>query len=303
MVVMKQRSIINAILIIFFLAGSSATWAGEKINVFVSIAPQKYFVEAIAGDRAAVTVLVDPRHSPHDYEPTPAQMMGMSRAQLYFAVGVPFESTWLTKFSSVNPAMKVVFTDAGIEKKPIDRYEIIGSSTSHEHDGHDHHAEAMDPHIWLSPALVKIQAGHILEGLKTMDPSHAGFYEDNHRRFTGDIDRLDRELKDLFPAGTRGKKFLVFHPSWGYFADACGLTQISIEIAGKDPKARDVKQLIEFAKANQIRMIFIQPQFSVKQAEIIARETGATLIVADPLAENWHENLKTVASAIRQAVR
>lgn len=287
--------------ILLLTALSVSAWGEEPINIFVSIAPQKYFVKAIAGERADVTIVVDPGRSPADYEPTPAQMMAMAKAQLYFAVGVPFESAWLEKFSRVNPKMKVVFTDAGILKKPIDRYEIIGSPTGHQHNGHDHHA-AMDPHVWLSPALVKIQAGHILDGLKNVDPSHADIYEENYRRFLDEIDRLNNELQLLFPPETRDRKFLVFHPSWGYFADAFGLTQISIEIAGKAPKAREVKQLIEFATANQIRMIFVQPQFSVKQAEIIASETGATLITADPLAENWHENLKTVATAISEAL-
>jgi zinc transport system substrate-binding protein len=300
---MKRQWILPILLMLSIFEIPPPAGADEAIHVFVSIAPQKYFVHAIAGERAAVTVMVDPGRSPADYEPSPAQMTALSECDLYFAVGVPFESAWLPKFSRIHPAMKIIHTDAGIEKKPIDRYEIYGTGHNHGHGGHDHSPETMDPHIWLSPKLAAFQADLIRDGFIHLDPAHADFYRENHGRFLAEITALDAELTALFPDAVKGGKFLVFHPSWGYFADAYGLTQISIEIAGKEPKARDVQSLIEFSQKNQIRMIFIQPQFSVRQAEIIAKETGAVLVKADPLAENWPENLKTVASAIRQALQ
>jgi len=284
------------------LTGSRVS-AESAENVFVSIAPQKYFVEAIGGEFVETTVIVSPGRSPADYEPSPSQMMKMAKADIYFSIGVPFENVWLEKFSAINPQMKVIATDKGIEKKPIDRYEIIKTTTGHTENEDHRHRGAMDPHIWLSPLLVKIQARHIADGLIAADPAHTDIFEQNVSQFIARIDLLDRELKTLFTPETRGKKFLAFHPSWGYFADAYGLEQISIEIEGKAPKAREVEQLIEYARAQSIRLIFIQPQFSAKQAQLIAGEINGKIIPADPLAEDWDDNIRTVAHAIKQALQ
>ena len=273
----------------------------EKKSVIVSISPQKYFVEAIGGGFVETTVIVSPNQSPANYEPSPSQMIIMSKADIYFAVGVPFENAWLEKFTRINPAMKVVHTDAGIKKRPIDRHESHAPPTVSKHE-HNHHGP-MDPHIWLSPPLVKIQAEHTRNGLILIDPAHHKIYERNYSQFIARIEGLDKELKTLFSKDTRQKKFLVFHPSWGYFADAYGLTQISIEIEGKNPKAREVKNLIEFARQQHIQIIFIQPQFSTKQAEIIANEINGQVIFADPLAENWYGNIRAVAMSIKQGLR
>ena len=300
---MKRRAI--TYLIIFTIVtiwSQHLAQAAEKLNVFVSILPQKYFVESIGKGLTNTTVIVDPGRSPADYEPSPSQMVMMSDADIYFAVGVAFESTWLQKFSEINHDMKVVHTDTGIEKKPINRYETLETKQDHQH--HKHHTHTtLDPHIWLSPPLAKIQAEHILNGLISIDPTNRKQYIDNYIIFLSLIDHLDKELEALFSKNTQQKKFLVFHPSWGYFADAYGLTQISIEIEGKTPKARELKNLIEFSILHHIQLIFVQPQFSVKQAEIIANEINGQIIYADPLAENWEKNIKAVAMSIKQALK
>ena len=299
---MKRRAIIYILIIMIVTVYSQRRApAAEKASVFVSIAPQKYFVEAIGKEFVETNVIVSPDHSPADYEPSPSQMKMMSKADIYFAIGVSFETTWLKKFSKINPGMTVVHTDAGIEKQPINRYTNIETPTHRHQKYHDH--SALDPHIWLSPPLVKIQAEHILNGLVSIDPANHENFKRNYLKFIARIDRLDKELKTQFSSETRLKKFLVFHPSWGYFADAYGLTQISIEIEGKIPKAREVKNLIEFARQQQIQLIFVQPQFSTKHAEIIANEINGRLIFADPLAANWVQNIQAVAISIKQALK
>lgn len=285
------------------MGANSPAAAAESINAFVSIPPQKFFVQAIGKDLVKTTAIVSPAHSPADYEPSPSQMVQMSKADIYFAVGVPFETTWLKKFIAVNPDMRVIHTDAGIDKKPIDRYEMAAAGPVHSENGHGHHHGTKDPHIWLSPPLVKIQARHILDALVSIDPEHSEFYRKNYQDFIEQIDGLDTDFSALFTQSKQQTKFLVFHPSWGYFADAYGLAQISIEIEGKTPKAREVKNLIDFAKAHDITIIFIQPQFSTRQAEIIAKEINGQLIEADPLAENWLENIRSVAESIQQALK
>jgi zinc transport system substrate-binding protein len=299
---MKLRCIKSLLIItIVIVLPLSNSLAAEKTNVFVSILPQKYFAESIGKGLINTTVIVEPGQSPADYEPSPSQMVMMSKADIYFAVGVAFEAAWLQKFSAINPAMQIVHTDIGIEKKPINRHETSGIQPEHNHHQHHDHG-ALDPHIWLSPPLVKIQAEHILNGLISIDPDNRLKYKSNYLDFLAQIESLNKEFDLLFSEKTMQKQFLVFHPSWGYFADAYGLKQISIEIEGKTPKAREVKKLIEFCRIHHIQFIFVQPQFSVKHAEIIANEINAQLIYADPLAQDWEKNMRAVAESIKQTL-
>jgi zinc transport system substrate-binding protein len=183
----------------------------------------------------------------------------------------------------------------------------------HEEEAHDHHAEAerdedhhehagLDPHIWLSPPLVKIQARNILAALQEADPAHGSVYEANFKAFTAQIDQLDADLKKTF-AGKKGLQFMVFHPAWGYFADTYGLEQVPIEIEGKDPKPAQLRELIEHARGNDIKVVFVQPQFSTKSAELVAREIGGQVAFANPLAEDWMANLGEVADKFESALK
>jgi zinc transport system substrate-binding protein len=296
------------ILLMTFKAG----YPSDKIAVFVSILPQKYFVEQIGKDRVEVQVMVQPGASPHAYEPKPSQMAALSKARVYFAVGAPFENVWLKKFAAANPEMTVVHTDQGIEKMLMtghhhgeeDHQEAAGTHT-HGQRGHDANQQAHaapDPHIWLSPPLVKIQSRKIADALQSADPVHKDVYEDQFRRFAAEIDRLDAHLKNTF-AGKAGLRFMVFHPSWGYFAHAYGLEQIAIEIEGKDPKPAQLKMLIEEARRDEIRVIFVQPQFSTKSAALVADSIRGRVVFADPLAGDWLTNLYDLADTFKAALR
>lgn len=293
---MKQKRLFAiAIFALAALFAEGAAIAGEKIDVYVSIPPQSDFVKAIAGAHADVSVMVQPEKSPASYEPSPRQMVTLSRSDIYFAIGVPFETAWLKKFADANPEMRIVHTEAGIEKKPIHRH-------SGHHKTHYSSNGIKDPHIWLSPPLVMLQARHILNGLRAVDPSNAADYEKNYQKFINRLVELDIALMKEFADISR-PGFMVFHPSWGYFADAYGLDQIAIEIEGKEPKAKDVSALIKTARRNNISVIFAQPQFSTKQAQIIAKEIGGALVTADPLAEDWEKNLRHIASAIKRELK
>jgi len=301
---MKQRSTLS--LIIFFTITAwfhSQAQAIEKINVFASILPQKYFIEKIGGDFINAHVMVKPDKSPADYEPSPSQMRILSKARAYFAIGVAFENTWLQKFASINPDMQIIHTEKGITKKPINRHSNIQLlSSENNFNAHSHHKEGIkDPHIWLAPLLVKIQAENIYNALILIDPEHAAAYNNNYQKFISQINALDRNLKQLFSLGTKQKQFLVFHPSWGYFADAYGLSQVSIEIEGKAPKAQELTGLIKYATQHGIKTIFVQPQFSTKHAKIIANEIHGKIVFADPMAEDWQKNLIKVAQSIKNA--
>ena len=168
---------------------------------------------------------------------------------------------------------------------------------------HDHDHEGHDPHIWTSPAAVKVQARNILQGLLEVRPDRRETFEKNYREFMGELDDLDREIRSILGPESRGKRFIVFHPAWGYFADAYGLVEVAIEVEGKEPKPAELKKLIDHSREMEAAAIFVQPQFSRKSAETIARAIGAQVVDADPLAPDWADNLKRVAAQIREAVR
>jgi zinc transport system substrate-binding protein len=278
---------------------------GRPVKVFVSIAPQQYFVKKVGGSLVDVSVLVPPGFEPHTYEPKPRQMAALAKAAVFFTVGLEFEKVWLKKIAATNPRMQVVATDEGVAKLAMAgrRHEQEeGHATGRRLDQHParHDDGGPDPHIWLSPPLVKIQAKAIAEGLSAVDPANRTRYEENYAAFEKEIGALDAELRSLF-AGCRGARFMVFHPSWGYFAQAYGLEQVPIEIEGKDPKPAQLQELIRQAKQEDVKVVFVQPQFSAKSAEMVARAIGGQVLAVDPLAADWAENLLEVGRKIKAA--
>jgi len=296
----------TVIIVITLLAGQSA-FAASRMMVFVSINPQKYFVQQIGKDLVDIRVMVAPGASPATYEPRPRQMADLSTARVYFAIGVAFENVWLDKISAVNPQMKVVHTDNGIQKIPMavhhhpDQANPDYPKETH-YDEDEHGSRGLDPHIWLSPPLVKTQARSILAALQEVDPDRQDSYAANYHQFIDRIDELDADLKKTF-AGKPNLQFMVFHPAWGYFGQAYGLKQVPIEIEGKSPKPARLKALIEHARKKGIKVIFVQPQFSSKSAELVAREIGGQVAFADPLAEDWLANLTSVADRFKAALK
>jgi len=294
-----------SVLAAIMTAGGSAY---AKINVLVSLGPQKYFVQQIGKDLVDIQVMIPPGADFHIYEPKPKQMVALARARLYFAIGIEFEKARLKDLSRTNPQLVVVRTDRGIEKMPLasrhhfSRNEAHARETAGDHDNDHHAAGGLDPHIWLSPPLVRNQARTIVRALQEIDPDHQSIYQDNYQAFIAEIAKLDAELKTIF-AGQRGLQFMVFHPAWGYFAHAYGLQQLPVEIEGKDPKPAQLRALIEHARENDIKVIFVQPQFSARSAQLIAREIGGQVVIADPLAVEWTANLRKVARQIKDQVR
>ena len=281
----KVMSIV-AVIFVFSIAFATGAKTG-KIKTFVSIVPQKYFVEKIGGDRVDVSVMVVPGNSPATYEPRPKQMVALSRARLYYAIGVPFEKVWLEKIASPNIKMLLVHTEEGIEKKPMKASKPHGIK---------------DPHIWLSPPLVMVQARNILRGLLNVDPANSSIYEANYKKFIMELVDLDAELRGMF-LGKERTRFMVFHPAWGYFAQAYGLKQVAVEMEGKEPGPIDLRDLIHYARDEGIRVIFVQPEFSIKSAETIAKAIGGEVVFANPLALDWADNLRKVATAFETALK
>jgi len=276
------------------LAAEPAAKEAPKLNVFVTILPQRTFVERIGGGHVNCGVLVGFGQSPHTFEPTPKQMTDLGRARLFFALGWPFEKRLLAKTTAANPNLKVIDTRAGVPLRTMAADEL-------DPDEPGQKAGEPDPHVWTSPRLVKIQAAAIERALAAEDPAHAADYEKNLKAFQEDLDRVDAKIaKALAPL--KGKAIFVYHPAFGYFADAYGLKQVPVEVEGKEPSARHLGAFIERAKVAGVKVIFVQPQFSTKSAEAVAHAIGGAVVPLDPTAKDYLANLETMAEKISEAL-
>jgi len=267
------------------------------MTVFVSILPQAYFLERIGGQRIEVEVLVGEGQSPATYEPSPQQMAKLSSAKAYFAIGVPFEKNFVNKIRQSHRELVVVETQRGVPYRYVD-------SHRHDHDGKASgkgHGRIPDPHIWMDPKLVKVQARNIFDALCRLDPENAKGYSENLKAFLSDLDRVDKRIASTL-APFKGDSMYVFHPAFGYFANSYGLHQVPIEIEGKEPGARQLADIIEKAKKDRVRVIFVEPQFSKKSAEAIARAIGGVVVPINPLSRDYLSNLEKIASAIEKGL-
>lgn len=270
----------------------------EKLNVFVSLPPQAYFVERLGGDLVEVNILVGPGQSAHTYQPTPKQMGDLARARIFFRIGLPFEKALLPKIKSLNPKLAVVDTREGVELREMVEH--------HHEDGETHEVEAddeeKDPHIWLDPRRAMLQVGTMAEELARLDPAHAETYQRNHLGLLAELQDLDgRIMQRLAPY--RGRTFLVYHPAYGYFADAYGLRQLAVETAGKAAQGRNVAAWVETARREKIEVVYVDPQFNQTTAQTIADEVGASIVPLNPLDRNYSANLEAIAEKLAEGFR
>lgn len=286
----------SLLLFFTFLFGSFLSAAP---TVTVSILPQKYFVEQIAKDFLQVNVMVTPGANQHTYEPKPAQMKELAKSDAYFSIGDGFEKAWLPKFKSSNPKMMMVDTVKGIEKIAM---------AEHHHEGekkdahHDHGEESLDPHVWLDPILVKTQAKNIYDALVILYPAQSAEFTKNYEAFMVSLDALDASIQKTL-SDIKSRKFIVFHPSYGYFAKRYNLEQIAIEVSGKEPKPSELALIIKEAKEENAKVIFVAPQFSQKSALSIAKQINGKVLPIDPLAYTWSENLLSIAKIFQSELK
>ncbi len=262
----------------------------EPIPVFVSILPQKYFVERIGKEQVKVEVMVSPGESPATFNPNSKKMSLLSQAKLYFSIGVPFETIWIGRIQSIHSSLQFV---------PL--HDDENPATDHGRVSR-HSRGSNDPHIWTSPTKVKIMAKKIKETLVLVEPKKEAYFTKNLQAFHDDLNALDKDVREIL-ARSDNHRFMVFHPAWSYFAEDYGLEQISIEDGGKEPGARTLQKIIEHGKNLGVKVIFVQKQFSLPVAKKIAKMIGATVHEIDPLAEDYLENMRRTAIAISGALR
>jgi len=293
----RKRGSVYAVLapmIIIFVLGLTSLALPDNSNlIVVSILPQLEFVERIAGADAFQTiVLIPPGASPEIYSPTPDQMKQISKAKAYFKLGsgLPFEAIWLEKIVALNPGMVVIDCAEGIE--------ILSGGE----EGHAEHHHGQDPHIWSSLRNAQKMVDNIAKGLSAIDPERKAIYEDNAAKYKQELAALDKDIETLF-GQCAGRKFIVFHPAWGYFAGDYNLTQLPIEIEGKEPGADDLRKLILISRQEDITTVFASPQFNSESAKMIAREIGGTVDFIDPLRKDYLNNMREVAGKLAEAMR
>jgi zinc transport system substrate-binding protein len=275
-------------LAIFFAFSGTAGAAGEPpLLAFVSVPPQAAFVRAVGGAHVRVEVMVPAGRNHENYEPAPRQLAALSRARLYFRIGLPFEDSWLGKILDNNPHLTLVDTRRDV---PMLSMSATGEERPATHG-------APDPHIWLDPNRVKIQALTVRNALAAADPAHQADYDRNLAEFTARLTRLDQDIRRIL-SRSPSKRFMVYHPSWGYFAQAYGLEQIPIEIEGKEPGPRSLARMIATARRLGVKTIFVSQQISPRSAQVIAQAIGGTVAAVADVPEDYFGALQTMARLI-----
>ncbi|MCF7809763.1 zinc ABC transporter substrate-binding protein [bacterium] len=274
---------------------SEQSVSSDKIYIFVSIPPQSAIVKRIGGEHVSVDILVKPGASPHTFEPTPTQMIDIGKAKIFFSIGLPFEKSLIDRIRKSNKQLVFTAMDKGINKREIGRHH-------HEHSENTHSEDNLDPHIWLAPDNIRIMARNTAEMLAKYDNAHADDYRKNLIDFLLDVDSVDIKISDIL-APFKGYHFYVFHPSFGYFADAYGFHQEAVEIEGKSPSIKQLNELVTKAKSENVRIIFVQPQFDAKSAESIAEIIDGAVIPLDPLKKDVLGNLEEIANQLKKAFR
>jgi zinc transport system substrate-binding protein len=294
-----SRHAIAGLLIASLAMVGVAASAEEPLGVFVSIPPQASLVQRIGGQRVTTEVLVRPGQDPHTFEPAAKQMVALARARVFFTVGLPFEEVLVGRIRANYRRLSIVDSALGIKKRRMDADE--GRDDGHGEEDHAGPAGA-DPHVWLSPAAIKTMAANMAKALGEVDSAHAAEYDENLKALLQDVDARDAKIRAML-APYRGRAIYVYHPAFGYFCDAYGLEQRAVETGGKSPTPRQLRELIKQAKADGVKVIFVQRQFDQRGAQTVAQAIGGAVVPVDPLAEDVLGSMEAMARAMAEALR
>ena len=255
----------------------------SKIQIAVSIVPESTFVEAVGKDHVEVTTMIPPGSSPETYEPTPKQMTEFSKSDLFFSIGMPLEKNQL--IPNLNTKTKVVSLDKAVQKQYLDLK--LG--------------EERDPHIWLSPKRVIVMIDTIVEELSKIDPQNTAFYQKNGDSYKDQINAVDLKIqKSLLPV--KNRKIIVFHPAFGYLADDYQLEMYALEEEGKESTPEHLRQMIDLAKKEHIKVIFYQAETDSNQSKAFAEELGGKTVQLEPLAKDYIGNLEKMIHIMVQVM-
>ncbi|EOW2705312.1 zinc ABC transporter substrate-binding protein [Campylobacter jejuni] len=265
----------------------------ENINtnlISVSIAPQAFFVKKIANDTLNINVLLPSNSNEHHFEFKPNTIKKLEQSDIYFTIGLEFEKVFIDKFKQNFPKLEIVNMQNNIP--------LIKTHEQHDHK-HSYENENYDPHTWLDPILVQTMALNIYNALVEKYPQNKDLYKQNLNQFLSELDSLNLQIASKLEK-LKNREFIVYHPSWTYFAKRYNLTQIPVEILGKEPKSKDLKNLITLIKNKNIKIIFVQNGFPENAAKTLAKECDAQIYKIDHLSYDWENELLKTAEALYQ---
>lgn len=282
---MKQSFLFIITCFVFLTSCNQKNDSQQKI-LSVSIEPQRYFLETIVGDRYKVNCVIPPGSNPESFDPTPSQMVSLGKSEAYFKVGqLSFENVWINNVKQNNPSLIIVDSSEGIEH------------LDSECHGHNHSHEGEDPHIWSSPISALKMVVNMYNAVIEIDPDNTVYYSENFDKLKKSITETDSIIKSYIDSSTN-KTFIIYHPALSYLSDEYGLEQLSIEHNGKSPSPSQLKKLIDIAKAKDVKVVFIQEEYDVKNAETIAKEIGAKVLPINLLSYDWSNEMIKIAKAI-----
>lgn len=285
---------IYLLLAIVGLSACQGKKEGGTRTISVTIEPQRYFAEKIAGDLFHINCVTPAGQSPETYDPTPQQMVQISQSQAYFRIGeIGFEQAWMKNLQSQNPDMVVFDLSEGME---LIKNEEEAHEEGEAHHHHHHHG-SVDPHIWTSISGARVIAQNTCQAFIKLDPENQEVYRAGYQRLIEEIDSTEAEMKQLLQP-LAGTAFIIYHPALTYFAREFGLKQLCIELDGKEPSPAQLKQLLETATQSGAKVVFVQQEFDQKNAELIAKETGCRLVTINPLSYNWQDEMIRLATIL-----
>lgn len=300
---MKSLLRLSSCLLMAACSGCSSRTANSEGSdqpiITVTIEPQRYFTEAIAGDKFKVVSMVPKGSSPETYDPVPQQLVSLGDSKAYFRIGyIGFEQTWMDRLMNNTPHIQVFDTSKGID--------LILNNDDHSHhhahgDGHNAHIHAVEPHVWNSTTNALILAGNTYKALAKMDKANEPYYMARYDSLCQRIQHTDSLIRRQLSTPDASKSFMIYHPALSYFARDYDLHQISIEEGGKEPSPAHLKDLIDLCKAEDVKVIFVQPEFDKRNAETIAQQTGTRVVPINPLSYDWEEEMLNVAKALAPA--
>lgn len=249
---------------------------GNKIVLATTLLPYADFIKNIITDDFIVETVIPQGGNHETYEPTAFRIQNISKSELYFKVGAnfDFEAAWIEKLQNINLNMKVIDCSQNIE--------LINNN----------------PHIWLDPQNVKIILDNILKALIETYPEHADEFKKNASSYSIKLDSLDNRILQQLDNFTN-KYLMVYHPAWKYFAKRYNLIEISVENEGKDPSPKELDDLIDIARKNNVKTIFVEPQFDAAPAKTIAKKIRASIKEINPVPENYIDGMLETAKIIK----
>ncbi len=263
----------------------------SKPTLTVSIPPQQYFLERLVGDKYDVQCLLGQGSNPESYEPEMSQLIALEKSNIYFCLGnIGFEQSVLSRVKENMSNLNVVDCSTG-----INLLKGTHSGMGHSHSHHCNHE--VDPHIWTSVVNAMIIVDNMYQSLIASDKTNAEFYTNNYNALKAELSALNNELSQLLES-KMGVAFAVWHPSLSYFARDYSLKQIAMEIEGKEIPANKLKEGIEYAQNQGVKVIFFQKEFDNRQVMNINDALNAKMVEINLMSYNWTNELRNIAYAI-----